>query len=168
MHKVEKPSGLARSMVVDKLHITACCAWSISLSVCPWFITTLQLSKNYVNVATSHCCGGLDYRLKENSTGCLVKVDFLAINGGVKLLDYIIQMLKKNHLQIFLTSNFVSPLLRNSYPVNCVNCFQVFKFFAASFYSVTSSMVTVSMVFLKSRRQLGTDRHTRDVAMAIL
>ena len=36
MHKVEKPSELARSMVADKLYITACPA-------CPWFITTLQL-----------------------------------------------------------------------------------------------------------------------------
>ena len=33
---------------------------ALACPVCPWFITTLQLSKNYVNVATTHRCGGLD------------------------------------------------------------------------------------------------------------
>ena len=59
---------------------------------------------------------------------------FFGINGGVKPLDYFIQMLKKNHLQVFLTSIFVTTFLRNSYPVNCA--LSSIYVFSASFYSV--------------------------------
>ena len=33
-----------------------------------------------VDVATAHRCTGLNKRLKGNSTGCLVKLNFFAIN----------------------------------------------------------------------------------------
>jgi len=51
MHKVEKPSELARSMVADKLYIAVCCARSVSLpgmSLVYHHITVVEI----VNVAT--------------------------------------------------------------------------------------------------------------------
>jgi len=51
MHKVGKPSELARSMVADKLYITACCARSVSLpgmSLVYHHITVVEI----VNVAS--------------------------------------------------------------------------------------------------------------------
>ena len=83
---------------------------------------------------------------------------FFASNGGVKPLDYFIQMFKKNDLQVFRKAIFITPLLRNSHPVNCTlsgiyvfRCFFLFRNF-----------------FNGHRlhgRQLGT---VRDVTMAIL
>ena len=61
MHKVEKPSGLARSMVVEKLRIMACCAWSVSLSgISLVYHHIIVVEKKYVNVATTRRCDGLD------------------------------------------------------------------------------------------------------------
>ena len=52
---------LARSMVMDKSHITACCHEALTDLACFWFITILLLlSKNYVDVVTTHRCSGLD------------------------------------------------------------------------------------------------------------
>ena len=36
-----------------------------------------------------------------------------------KSLEYFIQLLGKNHLQVFLKAIFVTPLLKNPHPVNC-------------------------------------------------
>ena len=63
MHKVEKPSGLAKSMVVEKLRILACCAWSVSLSgisLVYHHIIVVEKKKKYANVATTRRCDGLD------------------------------------------------------------------------------------------------------------
>ena len=38
------------------------------------------------------------------------------LHGGVKLLEYFIQLLRKNHLQVFLKTIFVTPLLKYSHP----------------------------------------------------
>ena len=59
MHKVEKPSELARCMVADKLYIVASCARSVSLpgmSLVYHHITVVEI----VDVATAHRCSGLD------------------------------------------------------------------------------------------------------------
>ena len=43
----------------------------------------------------------------------------LFTDGGVKPLEYFIQLLRKNHLQVFLKAIFVKPLHKNPNPVNC-------------------------------------------------
>ena len=106
-------------MFADKLYITVCC-------VVYHKITVVEI----VDVATVHRCSAPDYWLKGNSTGCLVKVDFFAINGGVKPREYFIQLLRKNQVHVFLKATFVTLLLKNSHPVNCALC--IFKLSTAS------------------------------------
>ena len=63
-------------------------------------------------------------------------------HGGVKSLEYFIQLLGKNHLQVFLKAIFVTPLLKNPHSVNCLS-FAYLNFLPLFFNFVTSSMVTV-------------------------
>ena len=48
----------------------------VSLSLVDYHIAVMKI----VAVATAHRCTGLNKRLKGNSTGCLLKLDFFAIN----------------------------------------------------------------------------------------
>ena len=132
---------------------------------CFSFITILLLlSKNYVEVFTTQRCSGLDMRLNGNSTDFLVKVDFFAINGGVTLqaepfLRGSARRVRRGETARLLYPNaqeesspdFFSRIFSAHHfsetLTQLIVLFQVFKFFAASFYSVTSSItVTVFMV----------------------
>ena len=62
--------------------------------------------------------------------------------GGVKALEYLIQLLKKNHLLFFFSKLFSSHHFLKSLN-QLIVLFRVFKFSATSFNSVTSSGVTV-------------------------
>ena len=65
----------------------------------------------------------------------------LFTSGGVKPLENFIQLLKKNHLQVYLrifSSHHFSKTLNQ-----LIVLFRAFKFSAASFISVTSLAVTV-------------------------
>jgi len=58
MHKVEMPSQRARSLIADKLHITAC-ARGVSLSGMSLVYHNITVAK-IVDVATGRRCRGLD------------------------------------------------------------------------------------------------------------
>ena len=44
----------------------------------------------------------------------------LFTRGGVKPFEYFIQLLKKNHLHVFLKAIFITPSVKNSHLVNCL------------------------------------------------
>ena len=65
----------------------------------------------------------------------------LFTRGGVKLLKYLIQLLNKDHLQVFLKTIFITPHVKTL--TQLIMCFCVSNFSAASFNFITSSRVTV-------------------------
>ena len=79
MHKVKKLQSWQGVWLWKNYTLRPCRARSVSLpgmSLVYHHITVVEI----VDVASAHRCSGLDQRVKGNSTGCLVKVDFFAIN----------------------------------------------------------------------------------------
>ena len=83
----------------------------------PWFITTCtDYSCRKIMEAWPLLIAAVDWVSGWRRTRLVVWLKWISLPSTEA---YNIQMFKMNHLQVFLKSIFVTPLLRNSYPVNC-------------------------------------------------